>query len=71
MAASKQKSLSIKDKVRILKSVEASAGQHGSKGRIAREFGIANSTLYLQLNKFRLIHINGLTTGIIIIIIIQ
>ena len=45
MAASKQKSLSIKDKVRILKSVEASAGQHGSKGRIAREFGIANSTL--------------------------
>ena len=43
--ASKHKSLSLQDKIKILKVVEESAGQHGSKGRIAKEFGIANSTL--------------------------
>ena len=49
MAASKQKFLSIKDKVRILKSVEATAGQHGLKGKIAKEFGIVNSTLPMTI----------------------
>ena len=43
--ATKHKSLSLQDKIKILKVVEESAGQHGSKGRIAKEFGIANSTL--------------------------
>ena len=38
MAASKPKSLSIKDKVRILKSVEVLA-------KFAAKFGIVNSTL--------------------------
>ena len=42
--AAKQKSLSSK-KVQILKAINQSSGQHGAKGRIAKEFGIANSTL--------------------------
>ena len=41
----KQKSLSIKERMDILKVVDGSAGQHGSKSQIAKEFGIANSTL--------------------------
>ena len=45
MAALKQKSLSLKDKVQILKAVDSRSGQRGSKGQIAKEFGIANSTL--------------------------
>ena len=31
--------------MQILKAIEQSSGQHGTKGRIAKEFGIANSTL--------------------------
>ena len=45
MAALKKKSFSLKDKVQILKAVNSSLDQHGLKGRIAKEFGIANSTL--------------------------
>ena len=45
MAASKKKSLSLKDKVRTLKAADSSVDQHGLKGRIAKKFGIANSTL--------------------------
>ena len=41
----KQKGLSLQTKVNILKAVEKSSGEHGAKGRIAKEFGIANSTL--------------------------
>lgn len=43
--SSKQKGLSLKTKVNILKSIEKVAGEHGAKGRIAKDFGIANSTL--------------------------
>ena len=43
--AAKQKSLSIKDKVEILKSLEKRASEYGAKGKIAKEFGIASSTL--------------------------
>ena len=45
MSTSKKKSLSLKDKVQILKAVDSSVGQHGLKGRIAKEFEIVNSTL--------------------------
>ena len=45
MAAAKHKSLSLQDKMKILKAVEEKSGQHGAKGRLAKEFGIANSTL--------------------------
>ena len=45
MAASKKKSLSLIDKVCTLKAVDSSVDQHGLKGRIAKEFGIVNSTL--------------------------
>ena len=31
--------------MQILKAIEQSSGQNGAKGRIAKEFGIANSTL--------------------------
>ena len=41
----KQKSLSIKKRVDILKAVDGRAGQHGSKSQIAKEFEITNSTL--------------------------
>ena len=44
MAVAKQKSLSIKQRVDILKAVGKSAGQCGSKGRIMK-FGIASLTL--------------------------
>ena len=43
--AAKQKSLSLKTKVDILKAVEKSSGEHGAKGRIAKDLEIANSTL--------------------------
>ena len=43
--SSKQKGLSLKTKVNILKSIEKVAGEYGAKGRIAKDFGIANSTL--------------------------
>ena len=44
--AAKHKSLSLPDKIKILKVVAESAGQHVSKGRIAKEFSITKSTLY-------------------------
>ena len=44
MFTSKKKSFSLIDKVQILKAVNSSVGQHGLKGRIAKEFGIVNST---------------------------
>ena len=43
--AAKQKALSIKDKVEILKAVDKRASEYGAKGKIAKEFGIASSTL--------------------------
>jgi hypothetical protein len=43
--AAKQKSLSLKDKVEILKSVEKRASEYAAKGKIAKKFGVASSTL--------------------------
>ena len=43
--AAKEKALSIKDKVEILKAVDKHASEFGAKGKIAKEFRIASSTL--------------------------
>ena len=43
--AAKQKALSLKDKVKILKVVDKRSSEYGAKGKIAKEFGIASSTL--------------------------
>ena len=48
--AAKQKSLTSKKGANI-EGYKQSSGQHGAKGRIAKEFGIAKSTLSLTLLK--------------------
>ena len=47
MAASKskQKSLSLKERFTIIKEVDKRSGRHGAKTEVAKQFGIANSTL--------------------------
>ena len=42
---SKQKSLSLKERFTIIKEVDKRSGRHGAKTDIAKQFGIANSTL--------------------------
>lgn len=42
---SKQKSLSLKECFEIIKEVDKRLGKHGDKSQVAKQFGIANSTL--------------------------